>query len=75
MINGIKYDEEEQNELTPYVSPTRIMHYKRLVDPPPRTISCHYDKEEVIIHILDKSFGDDKLRDEYVYQMQELFKD
>lgn len=41
---------------------------------PPRTLASHPDKEEILIHVLDKAFGDRQLSDELVYQMREMFK-
>jgi hypothetical protein len=37
-------------------------------------LASHPDKEEVLIHVLDKAFADRQLSDELVYQMREMLK-
>lgn len=59
---------------SPYVSETKVLHQRRLLTGPPRTLASHPDKEEIFIHVLDKVFGDRQLSDELVYQMREMFR-
>lgn len=67
-------DSKEQAYDSPYVSETKAAHQRRLLSGPPRTLACHHDKEEILIHVLDKAFGDRQLSDGLVYQMREMFK-
>lgn len=59
---------------SPYVSDSKATHIRRLLTGPPRTLLSHQDKEEVLIHVLDKSFGDRQLSDELIFQMRDMFK-
>lgn len=59
---------------SPYVSDAKATHQKRILEAPPRVLSSHRDKEEVLIHILDKTFCEKQLTDDLVFQMRELFK-
>lgn len=59
---------------SPYISDAKATHQRRILAPPPRVLSSHNDKEEVLIHVLDKTFCEKQLTDELVFQMRELFK-
>lgn len=51
-------ENKEQALDSPYVSETKAAHQRRLLTGPPRTLASHPDKEEILIHVLDKAFGD-----------------
>ena len=72
---GTRDANKEESPEAPYVSETKATHQRRLLSGPPRTLASHPDKEEVLIHVLDKAFGEKQLTDELVYQMREMFRD
>ena len=49
---------KDESPDSPYVSETKATHQRRIITAPPRTLASHPDKEEVLIHVLDKAFGD-----------------